>query len=69
MKAIPGRLAKRLGEIGIDASMWRDMVRDWQRYFGKTACIGSPEAMKEHASQTGLHHHRGHARLRECFTG
>ncbi|MEM8669486.1 MAG: hypothetical protein AAGG48_18315 [Planctomycetota bacterium] len=22
--------------------MWRDLVWDWQRYFGKSACIGVP---------------------------
>ncbi|MEM6472972.1 MAG: hypothetical protein AAF802_25655, partial [Planctomycetota bacterium] len=67
-KALKGRLAKCLGELGIDASMWRDMVWDWQRFFGKSACIGSPNAMKEHAEQAGLHHHRGQASLRACFT-
>ncbi|MEM6473434.1 MAG: hypothetical protein AAF802_28000 [Planctomycetota bacterium] len=68
-KVLKGRLAKCLGELGIDASMWRDMVWDWQRFFGKSACIGSPDAMKEHAEQAGLHHHRGQASLRTCFTG
>ncbi|MEM6472953.1 MAG: hypothetical protein AAF802_25555, partial [Planctomycetota bacterium] len=68
-KVLKGRLAKCLGELGIDASMWRDMVWDWQRFFGKSACIGSPDAMKEHAEQAGLHHHRGQASLRACFNG
>ena len=62
------RLERCLIELGIDASMWRDLVWDWQRYFGQSACIGSPDALKEHASQAGLHHHRGQASLRACFT-
>ncbi|MEO1614264.1 MAG: hypothetical protein AAFV88_00355 [Planctomycetota bacterium] len=69
MKQIPPLIANRLTEIGIDASMWRDMVWEWQKFFGKTACIGSPEAMKEHASKSGRNHHRGQASLRNCFTG
>ncbi|MEM6468534.1 MAG: hypothetical protein AAF802_03115 [Planctomycetota bacterium] len=68
-RAITGRLAKRLGDLGIDATMWRDMVWEWQCYFGKSACIGSPNAMKEHAKQAGLHHHRGQASIRACFMG
>ena len=65
---VPGALAKRLAELGIDASMWRDLVWNWQRYFGKSACVGSPEAMKQHAEQRGRHHYRGQASGAACFT-
>ena len=64
---VPAKLAKRLGELGIDASMWRDLVWEWERYFGKTACVGGPESMKEHAEATGRHHHRGQAAVNACF--
>lgn len=64
---IPGTLAKRLAELGIDVSMWRDLVWNWQRYFGKSACVGSPESLKQHAEQTGRHHYRGQAKAASCF--
>ncbi|MEM0926911.1 MAG: hypothetical protein AAGJ83_12795, partial [Planctomycetota bacterium] len=66
---VPARLAKRLGSLGIDASMWRDLVWNWQRYFGKSVCVGSPESMKQHAEDTGRHHHAGQASVRACFSG
>ena len=28
---LPNRLAHTLSEVGIDASMWRDLVWDWQK--------------------------------------
>lgn len=64
---VPRALAKRLAELGIDASMWRDLVWNWQRYFGNSACVGSPESMKQHAEQTGRHHYRGQAAGAACF--
>jgi len=64
---VPPKLAKRLGELGIDASMWRDLVWQWQRYFGKSACVGGPDSMKRHAEQTGRSHHRGQASIKACF--
>jgi len=65
---VPGPLAERLAALGIDASMWRDLVWNWQRYFGKSACVGRPESMKQHAEQTGRHHYRGQASGAACFT-
>ena len=64
---VPDSLAKRLSELGIDVSMWRDLVWNWQRYFGKSACVGSPESMKQHAEQTGRHHYRGQGSGAACF--
>ena len=64
---LPTRLAQTLADIGIDATMWRDLVWNWQKYFGKSACVGRPEAMKEHAEQTGRHHHRGQVSVAQCF--
>ncbi|MEM1228373.1 MAG: hypothetical protein AAGJ40_22000, partial [Planctomycetota bacterium] len=57
------------GELGIDASMWRDLVWQWQMYFGKSACVGRPESMREHAAQSGRHHYRGQRSVRCCFAG
>lgn len=64
---VPRPLASVLTELGIDVSMWRDLVWNWQKYFGKTSCVGRPESIKQHAQQTGRHHHRGQASVAACF--
>jgi hypothetical protein len=66
---VPASLAKVLAELGIDAVMWRDLVWNWQRYFGQSGCAGSPQAMKRDAERTGQHWHRGQQGAAECFVG
>ena len=61
-------ILKLFCELGIDAAMWRDLVWDWQKYFGKSVCVGRPESMREHAEQTGRHHYRGQAIGKACFS-
>ncbi|WP_044302688.1 transposase [Rhodopirellula sallentina] len=68
VQEIPKAIAKTLAEVGIDAAMWRDLVWDWQKYFGKSVCVGRPESMREHAEQTDRHHYRGQALGKACFT-
>ncbi|SMP62288.1 hypothetical protein SAMN06265222_107284 [Neorhodopirellula lusitana] len=64
---VPDSLASTLTQLGIDASMWRDLVWQWQRYFGKSICVGSPESMRKDAQRFGKHHHRGQASASACF--
>jgi REP element-mobilizing transposase RayT len=64
---IPESLAKTIAAQGIDASMWRELVWNWPKYFGKTSCIGRPESMKADAERTGHHHHRGQSAAACCF--
>ncbi|MEM9368823.1 MAG: hypothetical protein AAGD07_22760 [Planctomycetota bacterium] len=64
---VPKRLAKTLSEIGIDATMWRDLVWNWQKYFGGSACVGRPQSMKAHAESSGRHYHRGQVSVASCF--
>ncbi|KAA1258551.1 hypothetical protein LF1_10710 [Rubripirellula obstinata] len=64
---VPSAMAKTLQELGIDALMWRDLVWNWQKYFGKSSCVGRPESMKADAERIGHHHHRGQASVAECF--
>ena len=66
-KEIPKAIAKTLSELGIDASMWRDLVWDWQKYFGKSVCVGRPESLRDHADQAGRHHYRGQRSVGCCF--
>ena len=65
---VPKSLAKRLASVGIDASVWADLVWNWQKYFGKTACVGRPEAMKADAESFGKQYHRGQVMAQSCFT-
>lgn len=66
---IPASLAATLTAIGIDASMWRDLVWNWQKYFGKTSCVGSPTSMTDDAQKQGKHFHRGQRSAASCFVG
>ncbi|MFK8113106.1 MAG: transposase, partial [Rubripirellula sp.] len=67
VQEIPAAIARTLAELGIDASMWRDLVWDWQKYFGKSVCVGRPESIREHAQATGRHHYRGQRAVGCCF--
>ncbi len=64
---VPTSLAKTLGELGIDASMWRDLVWNWQRYFGRSTCAGRPSSMKADAERIGHCWHRGQQSASFCF--
>ena len=57
-----------LGKLGIDGSMWRDLVWHCKRYFGRSACAGSPHAMSADAHRSGKHHRSGQRPVRECFS-
>ena len=65
---IPDSVSRILTELGVDASMWRDLVWNWQKYFGKSACVGRPESMQADAARSGKHWHRVQASLSSCFT-
>ena len=60
-------LSKTLGAVGIESSMFRDLVYNWQRYFGRTVCAGRSESMRDHAAATGRNHHRGQRLAAQCF--
>lgn len=65
---LPEQLAKTLGTLGIDASMWRDLVWHWQRYFGQSTQIGHPDTLRAAAERCQRHHYRGQAAAEVCFT-
>jgi hypothetical protein len=66
-EAVPEGLQPVLSRLGIDASMWRDLVWDFKKYFGKSSCAGSPRSMSADAERHGKRWHRGQAQARECF--
>ena len=53
-----------LGRIGIDGEMWRDVVWNFKKYFGKSTCAGKSDAMAQHAQQNGKRWHRGQRSLK-----
>ena len=67
VKAVPKRLQALLSDLGIEANMWRDLVWNYKRYFGRSSCAGSPVSMAEHAQATGKRFHRGQRQARTCF--
>jgi len=66
-EAVPESLQAVLVHLGIDASMWRDLVWDFKKYFGKSSCAGSPKSMSADAERLGKRWHRGQAQARVCF--
>ena len=68
-KQVPASLRGVMSRLGIDLSMWREMVWNWKRYFGRSRCAGSPESMANHAREHSHQWCRGQAAVRECFVG
>jgi hypothetical protein len=64
---VPKELQSILAALGIEASMWRDLVWEYRRYFGRSTCAGSPHAMAADAQRSGRHHHSGQRLVSECF--
>ncbi|MCO8121559.1 hypothetical protein NHH03_07415 [Stieleria sp. TO1_6] len=64
---VPQRLQAILTRLGIDLSMWRDLVWNFKRYFGKSCCAGSPNGMASFAKSTGRRWAKGHRTVSECF--
>ena len=65
---VPAAVSRTLCELGIEASMWRDLVWNWQRYFGHSGCAGRPDSLREDAERHGRHWHRGQRAAAACFS-
>ncbi|MEL6110174.1 MAG: hypothetical protein AAFU85_29525, partial [Planctomycetota bacterium] len=66
-KDIPSHLQGIVARLGIDLSMWRDLVWDFQRYFGQSCCAGSPSSMSAFADSSGRSWAKGQRQVSECF--
>ena len=64
---VPPSVAVFLSSRGIDASMWRDLVWNFKKYFGRSPCVGRSESMSSDAAQRGKHWHRGQRLAASCF--
>jgi hypothetical protein len=64
---VPSKHASLLASLGIDASMWRDFVWNFKRYFGRATCVGSPTSMAADAERSGKRWHRGQKTARAFY--
>ncbi len=67
--SIPQDLAPILERIGIDGSMWCDLVWRYSKYFGKSKAVGSPGKLQAEARQRGVAYIRGQRQCKDCFVG
>ncbi len=67
VESVPKNLSEILGRLRIDVAMFRDLVWNYKKYFGKSSCAGSPESMSADAERHGKRWHRGQAQVRRCF--
>ena len=66
-REIPESLRAVVSRLGIDVSMWRELVWNFQGYFGKSCCAGTPDGMSAFAESTGRKWARGGRHAAECF--
>ena len=65
---IPEDLQPILKRIGIEGSMWCDLVWDFSKYFGKCYAAGKPENLQKEAQKRNIAWSRGQRSCRACFT-
>jgi hypothetical protein len=63
---IPEQLGPILQRLGIEGSMWCDLVWNFKRYFGRSA--GRPSSLQSDATAHGLSWLRGQRAAKPCFT-
>ncbi|TWT69596.1 transposase [Crateriforma conspicua] len=66
-QSVPKDVARALRHRGIEAEMWSELVWNWQRYFGRSGCAGSPKAMKADAENSGRRWYRGQGAVAAFF--
>jgi hypothetical protein len=64
---IPEHLKPILQRLGVEASMWSDLVWNYKRYFGKSSSAGSPDRMKEKAALNKRAYTPGQKAIAKCF--
>ncbi|MEP3478178.1 MAG: hypothetical protein ABJZ55_02915 [Fuerstiella sp.] len=66
-ETVPKHVAAVLSKHGIESSMFKDLVWNWRRYFGRSTCAGKSENMKSHAEQQGRQYHSGQRQAAKVF--
>ena len=65
---VPAELSPILQQLGIEGSMWSELVWHYKRYFGKSSAAGKPDRMKQHASKHAKRFSPGQRIAQKCFT-
>lgn len=63
----PGRIAALLSANGIDGNVWKDLIWNWRKYFGRSTCAGRSETMQTQADKQGRHHLSGQRQAARVF--
>ena len=66
-ESVPSTVSRSLSRLGISASMWRDLVWNFKRYFGRSGCAGSPQAMSAEAAKHKRSWYSGQRQVQACF--
>jgi hypothetical protein len=66
---IPKDLEPILQKIGIDCTMWCDLVWNFKKYFGRGSAAGSPKSLKESAKNRNRKFAPGQNAAATCFVG
>ena len=66
-RPVPPSLRELVRRLAIDLTMWRDLVWNFKRYFGKSTCVGSPESMQRFAESVGQNWVSGQRNVKVCF--
>jgi hypothetical protein len=64
---VPKQVGRSLSRLGIASSMWRDLVWNFKKYFGRSSCAGSPQAMSADAAKHEKAWYSGQRQVQACF--
>lgn len=66
-RLVPESLQPLFSGLGVEPSMWCDLVWNYTKYFGTSRCSGSPKAMIADAERTKKCWSRGQRQVAACF--
>lgn len=67
VREVPRQASRCLSRLGIASSMWRDLVWNFKKYFGRSGCAGSPPSMTADAAQHNKSWYSGQRQVAACF--
>lgn len=65
---IPAELAPVFERLGIEPTMWGDLVWGFSKYFGRSRAAGSPDGLRAESRRSHRHWVRGQRAVGACFT-
>ena len=64
---IPQELAPIFERLGIEPTMWSELVWGFSKYFGRSRAAGSPEGLRAESRRSNRHWVRGQRAVGVCF--